>query len=108
MSITAEKKFQTLDIYLSSFLSLSGFPPGLEVNNDGKVVFVFTLNDELGACMSTFINNNPVPVADFVTALKSLRGQMLSKKFMWNSQRLTLQEHDNEKGNKNEKGQRHI
>lgn len=80
MNKTADKTFQTLDIYLSSFLSLWGFHPRLEVNDNGKVIFVFKLTDDLGKFMTNYNNNDPVPVADFVTTIKTLRGQMLTKR----------------------------
>lgn len=80
MNRTKDKTFQTLDIYLSSFLSLSGFPPQLEVNESGKVIFVFTLTDDLAALMMRYNNNDKVPVSDFVTTLKALRGQMLTRR----------------------------
>lgn len=80
MNKTTDKVFQTLDIYLSSFLSMSGFHPKLEVNDSGKVIFVFTLTDDLATLMVVYNNNVPVPVADFVTTLKTLRGQMLTRR----------------------------
>lgn len=80
MDMAGNKAFQTLDIYLSSFLSLSGFPPQIEVNDSGRVIFVFKLSDELSRLMMSYNNNDKVPVADFVTSLKTLRGQMLSRK----------------------------
>ncbi len=80
MNRTKDKTFQTLDIYLSSFLSMSGFPPQLEVNESGKVIFVFTLTDDLAALMMLYNNNDKVPVSDFVTTLKTLRGQMLTRR----------------------------
>ena len=80
MSRTVNKTFQTLDIYLSSFLSMSGFPPEIQVNDSGRVIFVFKLTDELSRLMMSYNNNYRVPVADFVTTLKTLRGQMLSKR----------------------------
>ena len=70
--------FQTLDLYLSSFLSLSGVSTTLEVNNNGKVIFVFPANDDLYRLMANYNNNVNIPVTDFVTSIKTLRGQMLS------------------------------
>jgi hypothetical protein len=74
----AEKKtFQTLDIWLSSFLSLYGIHPNLELS-DGKVIFVFPISDNLYKLMANYTSNMSVPVADFVTQVKVLRGQMLT------------------------------
>lgn len=72
-----EKVFTTLDIYLSSFLSLFGVQPELKLNN-GKVVFSFPASDDLFKLMMNFNSNVNIPVTDFVTLVKTLRGQMLT------------------------------
>jgi DUF4097 and DUF4098 domain-containing protein YvlB len=68
-----------LDIYLSSFLSLHGIEPKLETKN-GKVVFTFEADDQVYKLMNLFNGNVNVPVADFVTTVKTLRGKMLTAK----------------------------
>ena len=68
-----------LDIYLSSFLSLHGIEPELELKG-GKVVFTFPATDRVYRLMNLFNQNTEVRVADFVTSVKTLRGQMLSAK----------------------------
>jgi hypothetical protein len=68
-----------LDIYLSSFLALHGIEPKLEIRN-GKVVFTFEAEDRVYKLMNSFNNNADVPVADLVTAIKTLRGKMLTFK----------------------------
>ncbi len=68
-----------LDIYLSSFLSLHGVEPTLELKN-GKVIFTFESTDQVYRLMNLFNSNKPVPVADFVTVVKTLRGKMLTAK----------------------------
>jgi hypothetical protein len=68
-----------LDIYVSSFLLLHGIEPGLETRN-GKVVFVFEAEDQVYKLMNQFNGNVDVPVADFVTTVKTLRGKMLTAK----------------------------
>lgn len=73
------KTFTSLDIYISAFLSIHDLEPGLEVRN-GKVVFTFEATDTLYRLMNDFNSNDPVPVADFTTAVKTLRGKMLSAK----------------------------
>lgn len=74
----AERKvFSTLDIYLSAFLALQGINPNLEVHN-GRVTFNFVASDELYTKAVDYNSNTPVPVADFVTSIKALRGQMLT------------------------------
>jgi len=73
------KVFSTLDIYLASFLSLHGTDPILEARN-GKVIFTFENTDNLYRLMNLYNSNQDVPVADFVTAVKTLRGKMLTAK----------------------------
>lgn len=68
-----------LDIYLSSFLLLHGIDPKLETKNS-KVYFVFEANDQVYNLMNLFNENVKVPVADFVTTVKTLRGKMLTAK----------------------------
>lgn len=68
-----------LDIYVSSFLSLHGFEPRLEMKN-GKVVFTFEADDRVYKLMNAYNRNVDVPVADFVTTVKTLRGKMLTAK----------------------------
>ncbi|MBA4389975.1 MAG: hypothetical protein C0399_03455 [Syntrophus sp. (in: bacteria)] len=75
----AEKVFSTLDIYLSAYLKLQGMEPLLEVKN-GKTVFNFEVTDRLYRLMGQFNGNIFVEVADFTTAIKTLRGKMLSAK----------------------------
>ena len=77
MKKSEREQFPTLDLYLSAFLSLFGVPPKLETVN-GRVVFVFPSNDDLYKLMANFNGNVNVPVADFVVAIKTLRGKMLS------------------------------
>ncbi len=71
------KNWQTLDIYLSSFLQLNGFPPRLELNNN-RVVFVFDISDEIYKLIADYNSNIPIAVTDYVTTVKRLRGQMLT------------------------------
>lgn len=77
MAETETKTLSTLDLYLSSFLTLHGIQPELETNN-GRVTFNFKVTDELYSLSNAYNGNEPVPVADFVTAIKTLRGQMLT------------------------------
>lgn len=77
MTKTEQKSWQTLDLYLASFLNLSGVFPKLELNN-GRVVFAFPVNDDLYRLIVNYNSNVNVPVTDFVTTVKTLRGQMLT------------------------------
>lgn len=53
--------------------------PKLELNN-GRVVFTFPAEEKIYRLMNLFNSNVDVPVADFVTAVKTLRGKMLTAK----------------------------
>ena len=77
MAKTEQRHFTTLDIYLASFLALNKIPPMLELNN-GRVVFTFPATDQLYKLTMNFNSNVTVPVADFVTMVKTLRGRMLT------------------------------
>jgi hypothetical protein len=77
MAKAEQRLFTTLDIYLASFLALNKIPPMLELNN-GRVVFTFPATDQLYKLTTNFNSNVTVPVADFVTMVKTLRGQMLT------------------------------
>jgi 5'-3' exonuclease len=76
-SMEKQKKFSTLDVYLSAFLSLHGLTPSLE-RKGGRVTFNFPATDALYRIMSDYNSNEVTPVADFVTRVKTLRGQMLT------------------------------
>lgn len=75
----AQKVFSTLDIYLAAYIKLQGMEPDLEVKN-GKTVFCFEVRDKLYRLMGQFNSNIFVEVADYTTAIKTLRGKMLSAK----------------------------
>lgn len=77
MAKKEEQTFQTLDIYLATFISLLGIHPNLEINNN-RVVFVFPATADLYKAIKSYNSNVGVGVADFVTGLKCLRGQMLT------------------------------
>ncbi len=77
MAKTEQKSIQILDIYLSAYFSLCGISPKLEINN-GRVVFVFSVSDDLYKLMVNYNSNVNVPVTDFVTTVKTLRGQLLT------------------------------
>lgn len=71
------KVLSLLDIHLASWLSLHGIEPILE-NRNGKVVFLFEASDNLYRLINQFNSNEPIPIGDYVTRLKTLRGKMLS------------------------------
>lgn len=74
-----EKNFKTLDLYFSAFLALHGIQPQLE-NINGRVTFAFSISGDFYRLSNMFNSNEPVQVASFITAVKTLRGQMLTLK----------------------------
>jgi hypothetical protein len=70
---------ELLDLYIAAFLMLHGIPPRLILKNN-KVIFVFDASDELYRLMMMYNSNQDVPCLDLITAVKSLRGQMLTLK----------------------------
>lgn len=74
-----KNRFTTLDVYLAAYLSLNGCRPDLEMQG-GKVVFAFPQDRDIYRLLEEFNSNAPVAVADFTTAVKTLRGRMLQAK----------------------------
>lgn len=73
-------KVNLVDVYSSSFLILNNLEPQLEIKN-GKVIFVFQGSDEIYRLLNLFNEEDTqVSVAKFVTAIKTLRGRMLTLK----------------------------
>lgn len=73
------EKFTTLDVYLAAFLAFHHIDPSLE-DRHGKVVFVFPATGEVYRAMDRFNSNDPVPVGDFCTRVKTLRSKLLAMK----------------------------
>jgi len=77
MKRSEEQRITSLDIYLAAFLSLHQVAPTLTVSN-GRVIFVFPSTERTNQLITAYNMNTNVPVADFVVAVKTLRGKMLS------------------------------
>jgi hypothetical protein len=73
------KTLELIDLYLAAFLLLHGIPPQLILKN-GKVLFVFDTTDEMYRLLALFNSNQDVPCLDLITAIKTIRGQMLTFK----------------------------
>ena len=71
------RTFATLDLYLSAFLALCGIQPELEISNM-KVTFKFPVSDRLYESITLFNSNCDIQILDFITAVKTLRGKMLT------------------------------
>ncbi len=77
MATSSRAYYTTLDIYLSAYLQLQGLRPRLERKNN-KVIFSFPVTNQLYQLLLNYNSNIDVPVADYVVAVKTLRGQMLT------------------------------
>jgi len=70
--------FPSSDIYQSAFLQLHGNTPHLSLQG-GRVVFLHYADNSLYPLLSKFNDNSEVvPLSKFISALKSLRGQMIN------------------------------
>lgn len=70
--------FPSSDIYQSAYLQLNGNAPTLTLQG-GRVVFLHDADPSLYSLLSKFNDNSEtVPLSKFVSALKSLRGQMIA------------------------------
>jgi hypothetical protein len=74
-----QKSWSSLDINLSAYLSYRGIPIDLE-NLNGRVIFTAPQSDELNRLTSAYNENDPVPVADYVGALRALKARMYALK----------------------------
>ncbi len=77
--MTKTKALELIDLYIAAFLMFHGVPPRLILKN-GKVIFVFDASDEVYRLMTMYNSNQDVPCLDMITAIKTLRGQMLTLK----------------------------
>lgn len=70
--------FPCNDIYQSAFLQLHGNTPQLLLQG-GRVTFLHDADNSLYSLLAKFNDNSEVvPLSKFISALKSLRGQMIS------------------------------
>ncbi len=72
-------KFSTLEIHLAAYLEYRGMPADLE-NVSGRVIFTFPQSDTLLRLTNAYNSNDPVPVADYVGSLRSLRARMFASR----------------------------
>ena len=77
--MTTNNHWSTLDINLAAYLSYRGIPISLE-KLSGRVVFTAPQSDELNQLTSAYNANDPVPVLDFITTLKTLKSRMFMAK----------------------------
>jgi len=71
------KKFQTLDLYLASYLSLRGHAPAF-VRKGTRVVFEFPASDEVYRVAAEYNGNPDVELLDFISEIRKNRSHMLS------------------------------
>ena len=73
------QNLETLDINLAAYCALRGLPPELVLVN-GRILFRFPAGQMFYQLSSEFNSNDLVPILEFVTSLKTLRGKMISAK----------------------------
>lgn len=71
------KFYSTLDAYQAGYLTLKGHIPEL-INQNGKIVFCFTLSDLLLEDLSDYVNGASVEANKFTFAVKQLKSQIHS------------------------------
>jgi hypothetical protein len=76
MGMGNKNYFTTLDLNLVAYLTLYGLEPSLE-KRSGKIIFIFDASDELYRLINEFNSNRLVPVNDYVTKQKILRGKLI-------------------------------
>lgn len=74
-----EKAIPISDPHFAAFAALKKFPPKIE-NRNGRVNFLFPAEDEFFSLVQRFYDNEAVPVADFVAALKRIKSMMWAAK----------------------------
>ncbi len=79
MEIKTERTFETLDLYLASYLFAEGLKPSLQIVSR-RVTFRFPVTDGLYKLMEEYNSNALAPVGDLVTSIRILKGKMLSMK----------------------------
>jgi len=72
-------EYTTLDAYQAAYLTLRGLPVSYILQN-GLIVFSFSETKELREALRDYMNGAEVPVFQFVTRVKMLRGQVHNRK----------------------------
>lgn len=67
--------FTTLDIYLASYLTLSGFEVKFKTNHAGRITFSTPLTNEVQEALSEY-RTAFVPAKIFVDTIKNLKKKM--------------------------------
>ncbi|OGH05912.1 MAG: hypothetical protein A2W22_06940 [Candidatus Levybacteria bacterium RBG_16_35_11] len=75
--IKTSQIFETLDLYIASYLSFCGNHPTFKIQNS-RVAFSFPATDDLYKLIRNYNANINIPICDFVTTIKMLRGQMIN------------------------------
>ncbi len=72
-----ERFYTTLDAYQAGFLTLRRFHSKL-IDQNGKIVFVFDLSDELLQALADYNTGAVVEASRFAFAIKTLKSQIHS------------------------------
>ena len=79
MQNPSSKQLPISDLHLATYLNLHGIEPELSLQG-GRVVFLFTPDENFFRLTDAFNANTKVRVLDFCTALRRLKAKMLSEK----------------------------
>lgn len=71
--------YTTLDAYQAAYLTLRGLPVAYIPQNE-LIVFSFADTKELREALSDYMNGAKVPVLQFVSQVKMLRGQIYNRR----------------------------
>lgn len=74
-----EKNLPITDIHFAAFASLNNYPIRFESKN-GRVSFLFPLEEQFRELVQRYYNNEPVPVFNFVGELKKIKTMMYKAK----------------------------
>jgi len=70
--------FEIHDVYLTSFLEMSGIEVDFRVAPTGRVVFLLPGKEGVRDLISEFNSNPQVPLLDYVQSLRKIRARMIS------------------------------
>lgn len=77
-----EKVFETPDLYLSAaIVTLLKSEPAFKVKNNHRIVFCFTISDDLYRAITAYNSGTPVDVQEYAGNLRRLRGEMLNCRY---------------------------
>ncbi|MGA2433935.1 MAG: DUF5659 domain-containing protein [Bryobacteraceae bacterium] len=71
-------KYETTDLYLSTFLSCKGYECEVTSRERGQCAFKFISDDNLKQAISDYYNNASIPVLDFKNKLRDKKSEIIN------------------------------